>query len=207
MVKQVALIANGLLERSSDLLKEILSHDVIVAVDGGLNHCHQLGIVPNLIVGDLDSASPELLALYGRVETRRFPKDKDKTDFQIALEMVLNQENVRATGYGALGGRTDHALANIFLLSIYPGTFAISSSAETLFVVGRSVSLDCYPGQTLSLIPLNGPVRGINTEGLKWELSGGTMDKHFMGISNVCLNHRVRISVLEGDLLCCMTRL
>jgi thiamine pyrophosphokinase len=93
MVNRVAFIANGPLADSqdlvTDLLAEIRSHDIIVAVDGGVNHCHQLGVVPNLIIGDFDSVIPSLLSFYSDVETIRFPREKDKTDLQIAIEKVV----------------------------------------------------------------------------------------------------------------------
>ena len=68
-------------------------------------------------------------------------------------------------------------------------------------MIDKSVELACMPGQT-SLLPLNGPATGVTTQGLKWELSEATLDKHFMGISNIALQNKVRIQVAHGNLLC-----
>ena len=63
------------------------------------------------------------------------------------------------------------------------------------------------PGQTMSLIPMNGPVLGISSKGLKWELKNQTLHKHFIGISNIALEKTVEISFLDGDLLCVIQKL
>src|SRR5262249_12740601 len=154
----------------------------LVAVNGGINHCVSLGLRPDLLIGDLDSADPHLLKSVSNIPIKSYPKDKNKTDLEIALKLV-SQNGEELTVFWALSGRTDHLLGNLVLLSRYPGKVFLESEKERLFVINKKASFSTYPGQIISLIPLNGPVHGIRTKELKWPLQNSTLDKQFIGIS------------------------
>lgn len=82
----------------------------------------------------------------------------------------------------------------------------VSLPHETVIHVhaGETVILPSQKGLTISLIPWFGPATGIKTEGLKWNLGEErtTLDKDFVGISNVCLGDSFSVEVGEGELLC-----
>lgn len=156
-LNRIALIANGELEHNVALLSKIHSYDYLIAVDGGLDHCHKLGLKPDIIIGDLDSASPKFLQTYQDIPQRKYPKDKDKTDLELAIEHALEKGAKSFTIFGGCGKRIDHTLANINLLSRYPGILFLETDKELLFVIDRQAVLKCRKGQTISLIPLNGP--------------------------------------------------
>jgi thiamine pyrophosphokinase len=205
-LQTVALIADGQIDSLEKLRPSILRHQRIVAVDGGLAYCQKLGIRPHLIVGDFDSCPPELLSSYSEVPQIVLEKEKDETD----LEAAINEETKRGarslTLFGAWGRRIDHSLGNLLLLTRHPGKIAMETEKELLFAIDRKVSFAAHVGQTLSLIPINGPVLGITTKGLKWELNDRKMDQNFFGISNICLKTEVEISVEKGCLVCCVIK-
>jgi thiamine pyrophosphokinase len=201
-MKKIALIANGEIVDSDQFRSRIRSFPYLVAIDGGINHCHRLGLRPNLIVGDFDSATKESLAAFQEVERLTVPTEKDQTDLEIALAHVERMGCEELVVFGALGKRIDHALFNINLLCRYPGILYLESALGRSFVIKDKVELSTFPGQIVSLIPLNGPVAGVRTEGLKWELSNATLDKQFMSISNVALGDKVKVARESGDLLC-----
>lgn len=202
--KQIAIICNAPIENVAKVKEKIKTFPILIAVDGGANHCYKLGIRPDEIVGDFDSADPTVLKDFEGVPKNKYPKDKDKTDLEIALELLYHANIECISVFGALGGRTDHTLGNLILLSRYPGKVFFETDKERLFVIDKQVEIATYPHQLISLIPLNGPVTGIDTKNLKWELKNGTLDKQFIGISNEALGQRVTVSVREGDLLCCV---
>jgi thiamine pyrophosphokinase len=201
---RIAIICNAPIEDIVKVKEKIKNFPVLIAVDGGINHCYKLGIRPDLIVGDFDSADPKFLKDFNGIPEKRHPKDKDKTDLEITLELVYHANIEAISIFGALGGRTDHTLGNLILLSRYPGRVFLETDNEKLFVIDRQAEIATYPNQLISLIPLNGPVTGIDTKNLKWELKNGTLDKQFIGISNEALSQQITISVREGDLLCCI---
>ncbi len=87
----------------------------IIAADGGLSELARRGVTPDLIVGDFDSYSG---ALPREVEVLRHPVMKDDTDTALALYRALELGAERVVLHGALGGRLDHTLANIQLLTM-----------------------------------------------------------------------------------------
>jgi thiamine pyrophosphokinase len=200
---RIALICGAPIGNLEIIREKMSGFPYLVAVDGGLNHCAALNLRPDLIVGDLDSADPDLLKNFSDVPVKRFPKDKDKTDLEIALEIV-SQNADQVVIFGATGGRSDHMVGNLILLSRYPGKVFIESEKERIFVIDKEASISASLGQCISLIPLNGSVKGIRSKGLKWPLENATLDKEFIGISNEAVSGQVEISVAEGDLLCCI---
>ncbi|MBU6383594.1 MAG: thiamine diphosphokinase [Verrucomicrobia bacterium] len=197
-----AIVANGQIDSPTIIRSLILRHNQIIAVDGGLVHCDKMGIQPHLIVGDFDSCPPELQHKYAHIRTILLKKDKDETDLEAAIREAHAKDT---TLYAAWGYRIDHSLTNALLLTRYPG-MKMETETEIVFAVDQAVQLHCKVGQTLSLIPLNGPVTGITTSGLKWELKSGKLDSHFIGISNVCVSATIQISVKSGSLLCVLQR-
>lgn len=85
-----------------------------------------------------------------------------------------------------------------------PGKATIQSSNERLIAIDpqNPVRLTLPLGKTLSLIPLKGPVKEIETQGLVWELHHGQLSAEFVGISNLVKSEKVEIAVGEGSLLC-----
>jgi thiamine pyrophosphokinase len=198
-----AIIANGQIDFPEIIKPLILRHSRVIAVDGGLAHCKRMGITPHLIVGDFDSCPPNLLNEYPKIPRVSLPTHKDQTDLEVAIDQAKNE---KITLYGAWGHRIDHSLTNALLLCRFPGRMHMETEKELVFAINSHTQLDCFAGQTLSLIPLCGPVLGITTRGLKWELGKGKLDQNFIGISNICLEKRVDIRVERGTLLCCMIK-
>lgn len=176
----------------------------LIAVDGGIDHCLHNNLHPHLLVGDFDSVSFTSLSAFSAVPQVKLLRDKDKTDLEVAVEKAAEMTPGPLRIFGALGKRTDHYLFNLYLLARYPGRMTMESLKERVFVVRGQHKMACQQGQTISLLPIDGPVRGITTRGLKWELHEAAFDKSWMSISNVCLAREVIISAKEGDLLCCL---
>ncbi len=206
MHKRIALICNAPIDNPIKVKEKIEAFSYLIAVDGGLNHCKQLDLRPDVVIGDFDSADPAILKHFDDVPQKRFPKDKDHTDLELAIQFCMHPQIEEIVVFGALQGRTDHTLSNLILLSRYPGKLFLESPDERLFVIDRQVQIKATIGEQISLIPLNGPVKEIHTRGLKWELKGKTLDKHFIGISNEATQSLVSISFGEGDLLCCINQ-
>lgn len=198
----VALIANGPIGNPGFLKERLSRFKTVIAVDGGLRTCHELDITPHFIIGDMDSAGKELLALYSQVPKKTFPTEKDFTDLELAIIELKEQNIDRATLFCALKMRTDHSLYNLHLLSRYKNMLTIETDYEKLFFVEGNQTISCAPGQTISLLPLGMPAKGVSSEGLKWELKDVNFDSAFMSVSNVCLGESFRLSIGNGELLC-----
>lgn len=201
MSQSVAIIANGEIQSPEIIRSLVLRHTRFVAVDGGLAHCAKMNIQPHVIVGDFDSCPEDLLERYENVSKISLKRDENETDLEVAIEEIGPKQ---ITLYGAWGNRIDHSLTNILLLSRHPG-MKIETENEILISTDDFLEIECKKGQTISLIPMNGPVI-VTTDGLKWELQDGKLDVNFIGISNIALKDRVKIDVKQGCLICCLNK-
>lgn len=209
MGKTVFVVSNGDLRDTGFLEKEIgrIGDPVIICTDGAARIMKGLGRVPDLIVGDMDSVDEETLTYFEGKGSRivRYAAAKDETDTQIALERAFEMAPERIRIFGALGGRIDHALANISLLVMCAkrGVDAkiIDENCE-LFVVDRECVIEGEEGETVSLLPLSTEVKGITLDGFKYPLSGAVMEIGTpYGISNRLAGTQGTIVVKERYLL------
>jgi thiamine pyrophosphokinase len=207
-LSRIVLFANGDLPLPERLKAQLKKEDFFIAVDGGLNHMTALKLKPNLIIGDLDSADPDevhRLQTEG-VEVRKYPTDKNETDLELALDAALEMEPDRIWVAGALGDRLDQTLGNIFLLThpkLAELDIRLVDGVRQVFLIRKSTTVHGTAGQRLSLIPLNGPVHGIQTEGLKYPLKGETLyPEKTRGISNRLTDATARVMIQNGLLLC-----
>ncbi|CCB90049.1 thiamine diphosphokinase [Simkania negevensis] len=200
-VEKIAVIANGAVADYDALLPALKGYDQYIAVDGGLHHCAALGVTPLFLIGDMDSVEPDMKAKFPNVKELKFKRDKDATDLELALEFLIKKNPKSITIFAGFGDRVDHSLSNLVLLSRYPGKVFLETEIEILGVIDERLELATHAGQTVSLIPMNGPALGITTDGLKWELKDDILDKSFVGISNEAVGTSVLVTLKAGDLL------
>ncbi|MBW2638489.1 MAG: thiamine diphosphokinase [Deltaproteobacteria bacterium] len=209
MRKKVIIISGGIIEDERFLKERIAeAHDpVIICADGASRQLLAQDIIPAVIIGDMDSVEEDILRYFEERGSKvvRYPKRKDETDTWLAIEYAFNINPDEIIILGALGGRIDHALANIFLLvkAAEKGvkTKIVDETCE-LFVVADTVTITGNAGDTVSLFPLSSSVSGITLKGFDYPLSDGEMAIGTpFGISNSLAEERGTISVETGYLL------
>lgn len=181
--------------------------DIVVAADSGFDRALGLGLEVDIIVGDLDSISARGLAEAERrgVPIERSPMEKDQTDLELAIDAAIERGAQRLLVLGSGGGRRDHELANVLLIS--SARFAAVEieawqGDQTLTPLHGDRRFEWRPGDAVSLLPIGGPATGIVTTGLRYPLSRETLAAGTpRGVSNVVLDPVVRISVDRGVLL------
>jgi thiamine pyrophosphokinase len=202
---RVIIFANGELpnlEKARILLHE---DDFIIAADGGTRHALALGRTPNVIVGDLDSLPANFELSTFNDDVILYPKDKNETDLELAIQhgLTLNPEQIIILA--ALGGRLDQTLGNIALISnVQRSTFNISldDGIEEVFFCREQAQVNGANGDTVSLIPWQGEVTGIITTGLKWPLQNEILyPQKTRGISNEMIGENATIQIKSGLLL------
>ncbi|EFB40523.1 hypothetical protein pah_c200o083 [Parachlamydia acanthamoebae str. Hall's coccus] len=203
-MSNAALIANGEIVDLAWTSMQLRRFSFLAAVDGGLNHCLNMQLVPDLLIGDLDSVLPEALQTYASVPICKFPVLKDDTDLALAVQILLQKGFESITVFGGTGNRLDHTLSNIYLMSRYPLHVKMQSKFESAFFLKENERLQTFSGQTISLIPFNGSVQQVSTKGLLWDLHQQTLDFSFLSQSNSCIGSSVEITFVQGSLLCCL---
>ena len=203
------IVANGDPPTTREVSRWWQPGDRIIAADGGARHALALGLTPHVVVGDMDSLDAETRERLARQGSRLVlhPAEKDETDLELALLLAVKENVFDIVILGALGGRLDQLLANVFLLTL-PKLAGVSVKLadyeQEAFVVpgGAQATVEGQVGDTLSLIPLTGDASGVYTQGLKWPLSGDTLSAGpTRGVSNVIVSLPVCIRVESGMLL------
>lgn len=205
------VFANGQMPGLASLPLDLPTGALVIAADGGLRNCRAHGLVPHVVVGDLDSLTEAELAepAMTGVEVVRHPARKDHTDLDLALQLAAERGATEALVHGALGLRWDMTLANV-LLAVAPhlGKLRVGlvDGAQTLWPLrgGQALSLRGQPGDTVSLIPLGGDAVGVTTTGLAWPLGGDTLPfGSTRGVSNELVADHATVR-LDGGLLVCV---
>ncbi len=211
----VFIVAGGPLEDLLFLHRRILEANPseVICADGGTRHMLLLGMVPQTVIGDMDSLSQEILGDLRQRGCRvlQYPARKDETDTELALRYALAQKPDQIEIYGALGGRIDHTLANISLLVMATRegieTRIIDATTE-MFVLSGDSEIKGNPDEIVSLFPLTTEVQGIILKGFEYPLHYATMaiGKPY-GISNRLLANKGTVSLTSGYLLVVKSRL
>ena len=198
----VVVVANGEFRHPRRLETVLDAADAIVAADGAATWLVAHGRPPHLLVGDMDSIDPALLASLtaGGCRLVRHPTHKDETDTELALHEAVVLGARRITILGALGGRIDHAMANIMLLLM-----PVLAGVDTAIYDGRSrlfLIRGDNPCLGAAIAEEPGDVEGVRTEGLEYPLRDETLAcGPARGVSNVFLGAEVRVALRRGILL------
>jgi thiamine pyrophosphokinase len=181
---------------------------VIVGVDGGTDAALALDLSPTLVIGDMDSISPYILATVEaqHIEIIRHPPEKDETDLELALMEVVQRGATWIRILGAIGNRLDQTIANIYLLGlpILDGIdVKLVAGEQTTWLIGVGKhQLAGKIGDTISLIPFNIDAQGITTNGLKYPLKNETLSLGpARGVSNVIISPKPTVTINQGQLL------
>lgn len=206
----ILIITGGKVDEG--LLSELVKKEqykMIIAADHGLMAADRLNISLDYIVGDFDSVSETVLQKYRDISTpiKTFPKEKDKTDTQIALELALMNSPSSIDIVGATGTRLDHVLANIHLL-LLPLQLGVNACLldgnNRIYLRDKDfiIDKDQQYGAFVSLLPLTEKVSGLTLKGFKYPLNHITYTAgSSLGISNEIVEDTAKIELSGGILI------
>jgi len=182
---------------------------LIVAADSGANRLRGLGVLPHVVIGDLDSlAGADLFHLKSvGVEFEPHPDPEQRTDGDVAIEYALRRGATSIIVVGLFGGpRYDHAVANLYLLT-HPSlrqipVWTVDGWTALTVLNGDGISQAHFHGQIgdyVSITAVSETVTGITTVGLKWPLTNATFRRGLNeGTSNERINDRAMIQIESG---------
>jgi thiamine pyrophosphokinase len=202
------IFANGIFKDPEKARSEINSEDLLIAADGGTLHCLEIGLIPDVVIGDLDSLpKPQWDELKDQdTQFILHPRDKDKTDLELALSYAVEKGAQEIIFLGLTGGRLDQYLANLLLLSRTEwnnARLAVWSGMDKAFLLHSNdhIQIEGQAGDVVSLIPLTPMVSEVTTQGLKWPLKAADLQfGNTLSISNEILQSPVQVQIGEGCL-------
>jgi thiamine pyrophosphokinase len=185
--------------------------DFTICADGGYDIALTLGLAPDLVIGDADSA----MAPPGPESGARFicfPREKDESDTFLCVKHAVNLGFEDITIAGGIGGRLDHTISNIQTLAYFSNRvkrIALRDERNYVTVIEDArLSLPEAEGFSVSLFSLSDECGGVTVEGLLFPLRDTTLKNDCpVGLSNVFTSREAFIEVKKGKLLVVMSKL
>ena len=203
----VVIVAGSNLSAGLDaaLLEEA---DLLIAVDRGADAVAAAGVVPSMLIGDMDSIDVRTREDFeaAGIETILLETAKDETDTEAALRLAVDRGADEITVLGALGGpRLDHLVGNLLLLSspwLERVAVRMVDDLHEVFLAGGDVIFAGRRGDIVSLLPLTPRVFNVRTLGLLYPLVGEPLlQSATRGVSNEMTGPEARVTHGEGTLL------
>ncbi len=201
MKKCVILLGGDIV--ATPRLMEQCKDALVLAADSGVRHAPVLGITVDCWLGDFDSTTPELARTFNDLPRKIFPRDKDKTDGELAIEEAVSRGCDSFIMVGAFGGaRTDHALLHGFqAVELRKRGFQVmltSGAEEGVPIVPGKHLFDLETGTLFSLVGF-GALEGVTITGAKWPLD----NRHVPAGSSLTLSNvatgPVTVSIAKGE--------
>ncbi len=198
-----ALIITAHIE-NQDKLKIRDDYDMFICADAGYVRAKELSIKPDYLIGDYDSSALPKKEEYTNI--RVLPCEKDMTDSEAALEAAVNMGCDYIDILGGLGGRFDHTMGNLGILSKYtcPNRHvALMDGQNYVFMLDPGMHTISDLGyKYIGIISYGSSASNVTIENLKYELSGYELDNSTsLGVSNEFVSGNGRISFDKGRLL------
>jgi thiamine pyrophosphokinase len=205
---RAAIFLNGPPD-SVGLLRRVAGRaDLVIAADGGARYALETGVVPDLVVGDMDSLGEELAREVQRrgASLERHPVRKDKMDGQLAVLAARERGATVADLLCAVGGRPAalFAVPHILLAAERIGLRStVVADRGQMFVVEAGYRMvEGVQEDSISIFPLSGPAAGVTLEGMEYPLENASLEPgDTLGFHNELIGTEARVSVGEGAIL------
>ena len=179
----------------------------IFCIDRGIELCKKLKILPEILIGDFDSAGKIFVdwAAENKIKIIRHPVEKDFTDTQLALKFFdENFKNFSAILTGSFGGRADHLFSTIFSCANFSEKIFLADDREIIFYIhgGETATINFLKKPVaISLLPMKNFCDGVTTKNLHWELENAKLFQNLPNaVSNRAESSEIKISISTGTL-------
>ena len=200
-IKNLLIIANGQSENKTFIKTCAKEADFILALDGGADSALKAGIMPSLVIGDLDSISQNAKNKIGQEKLLKVSR-QDNTDLEKGLDFARYLKVPNITIICAQGGRLDFTLSNFSSVFNYidKASIVFKTSTCDIFPIKKSAKFSCPKGAKVSLIPM-GTTTGLTLKNLKYSLKNATFKIGQTAVSNVARKNNFEVSFTKGQLL------
>ena len=186
---------------TSNVLSIESNFEEIIAVDSGVEHLFKLSIVPNTLIGDLDSISEKSLNKVKKngVDILAFNIKKDQTDFELALNYLEGVDKSTIYIIGGESGEIDHLLS-IFLLipskSFFENIIWLYGDKRIIF--RQKLKLAVNKMSKFSIIPLS-DLSNLSIDGAEWNLENKNIQfGETTTLRNIAKKEELNVSCDEG---------
>ena len=190
--KPFIILANGQYPSHLSALNMLHTAGTIICTDGSANKLLENGLIPNVIIGDMDSTTVDqnsFKGLYVKII------DQENTDLDKAFEWCKLNNLSPLTVLGTSQLREDHTIGNLILLANYSDELDINFVTDyfTITCHHGKRSFTSFKQQLVSIVPVE-DIQSITTEGLEFPLIDEPFPLSSRGISNRATGHQFIIT-------------
>lgn len=220
-VKVAVIVCNGKITDYDFARQVIRKSDIVICADGGASHLKNIGVLPDVLIGDFDSIDDNELENMIRlgVQVIKYPKDKDYTDTELCVDYALKNNFSKIIILGGIGTRFDHTLANVYLLKkIFENnaTGVIADEHNEIMIAGSRIEINkniemcgienSYKNK-LTILPFSDRVEGLTTYGLLYELNNADINMGWTtGVSNEFTSDTAVLTLKNGLIIVIRSR-
>ena len=204
-MKGCIILANGYIPMKRDLTYlRNNGYKYFICADGGADSAKKLNLIPDIIIGDLDSVSEETLSHFQNkgVVVKKIARQND-TDVEKCIKYAIRKKYSEVILLGATGDRLDHTFCNLGITLKFSDDIAVKILHEKslMKVIRGKVSFDTVPGEIISLYGIDSKTKFTST-GLKYPLKNVSLPfGKKESTSNVALSNKVEIKINYGQAL------
>lgn len=200
-MKRCIIIANGKSPRKSviDFLKN-RGYNTIICADGGANAAMKLGVIPDYIIGDLDSIKEKSKKYFSKKSTIIKIERQNDTDVEKCLKFAIKKRIGEAVLVGVTGDRLDHTFCNLGIVLKFFNKISLKIIAEKSLLTAYtgSAEISAKPGETISLYGFNERTK-ITSSGLKYPLKNTALPfGNRESTSNVAVDNKIALKIKNG---------
>ncbi|MCH5150000.1 MAG: thiamine diphosphokinase [Spirochaetales bacterium] len=202
-IEQILIVGSGEDFKAEKIKAVCADVQLVIAGDGGADILADVGIVPDILIGDMDSISPKSTdVVRGNCEVFKYPREKDYSDSQLCIKKALEYNPRKIILAAVTGTYIDHSIAN--LINLFQvckcGTeIEIMTSNSRIFVItpNKPAEIVGKNGRRFSFFPIE-PIEGLVMNGFYYHFSGDSLNRWEYSLSNVINNDNALLAFKSG---------
>lgn len=195
------MLANGKPPKKSVItFLQKRGYGTLICADGGANYARKLNLIPDIIIGDLDSITQETLSFFKKKSEIIQLQRQDDTDVEKCLKHAIENKYEHAVLVGVTGDRLDHTFCNLGIVIKFFKKIKLQIAAENSLLTPYSgdVEIKTIPGETISLYGFDLQTK-IFSLGLKYPLKNTALPfGKKESTSNVAVSDKVLLKIHGG---------
>ena len=203
---KTVIVLNGILP-GKKIIQKLIKKRTVIAADGALSKLLNIDIVPDYVIGDMDSCkvkNKESIE-YIRID------NQDYTDFDKSILYAKEHNLSPAIVLGINGGEIDHTINNLYSLmkyykisgAIFVDQYSDGEISNDKIKIGipcdNKIELKLPQKSIISIIPF--PKANISSQGLRWELNNTLLENLATSARNFSIGENIELTVHNGNVL------
>jgi thiamine pyrophosphokinase len=195
MKKRILIFGSGKLHKK--FLREIQKDDYVIGVDRAAYWLIRQGRIPDIAIGDFDSVTKKELKLIKKSvrSVKQYPREKDRTDMELAIEYASGLAPAEVFIFGATGTRLDHMLATLHLLDKH----ILIDDKNKIRLIGRGKTvIEKASYRYISILPYTKSIM-LSLNGFRYDVSKTKLIRGTTrGVSNEIPGRQAHITIFSG---------